>query len=70
MKPRQVIDDGYPPVPELSTGHAESSVEPANGSFDDVRAILWLPDPETRRGWREFYVRDPVPKKPGGRVGF
>jgi hypothetical protein len=30
-------------------------------------AVLWVPDPEQRHGWREYYVRHgPQPKpKPG-----
>jgi hypothetical protein len=32
-------------------------------------AILWVPDPEARRGWREFYVEAPaeapLPKRLG-----
>jgi hypothetical protein len=38
----------------------------------DVAAILWVPDPEARRGWREFYVnRAPQPTAPRpGTLGF
>jgi hypothetical protein len=33
------------------------ALEPATGSASEYpAAILWLPDPEARRGWREYYV--------------
>lgn len=64
------IDDDCMPAGELASGHADSNVAPTPTEFDGVRAVLWLPDPESRHGWREFYVREPEKKKPGGRVGF
>ena len=46
------MDDEHP-VPTI--GHAEA-VESSTG-FDGVAAVLWVPDPEQRHGWREVYVR-------------
>lgn len=52
-------------VPDVTIGHAEV------GREDDDRpaAVLWIPDPEQRYGWREFYVRRPVTQR-RRRVGF
>ena len=34
----------------------------------DTLAVLWVPDPDARRGWREYYVERP---RPGARpIGF
>lgn len=34
-------------------------------------AVLWVPDPEQRHGWREFYVYPDAWQKPSGkRLGF
>lgn len=66
---RHTFDDQYEPPWELQTGRVEVEPSTSRGEFEGIRAILWLPDPEARRGWREFYVRDAVPK-PGGRIGF
>lgn len=51
-------------IPDVTVGHAEG------GKDDDhPAAVLWLPDPEQRYGWREFYVKRP--EKPNGKaVGF
>lgn len=53
---------------QLETGHVEVSSAPPTG-YDGVSAVLWLPDPEQRHGWREYYVLAPS-QKPGGKVGF
>lgn len=38
--------------------------------ISEFAAVLWLPDPEQRHGFREYYVRKVAPK-PGGRpFGF
>ena len=62
------MDDELPPLP---TGTATSATgeQPRSGAFDDVAAVLWLPDPEQRRGFREYYVYRPKPGKPGS-LGF
>lgn len=31
---------------------------------------LWVPDPEQRHGWREFYVAHPEPKPGANPIGF
>ena len=53
----------------LEVGHVDLR-EDAPSSYDGVAAVLWVPDPEQRHGWREFYVRKPGgpggPEKPGG----
>lgn len=64
------IDDGFPRPRELSTGFADADVDESLAWDSRVRAILWLPDPEMRRGWREFYVRQSAAPKPGGKIGF
>lgn len=60
------------PYPERMQGTAEMlPTEPdADSPMTGVTAVLWLPDPEQRRGWREFYVRKPGEEKPGRTVGF
>lgn len=37
----------------------------------EVAGKLYVPDPEQRHGWREFYVHKPPQQKPGARpLGF
>jgi hypothetical protein len=47
-----------------------SAAPSASGDEDRPLATLWIPDPEQRRGWREFYVRKD--DKPNGKrdIGF
>jgi hypothetical protein len=54
-------------VPDVVMGHAESDV--ASTALDGVAAILWIPDPEQRHGWREVYVKRMV-ATPRKAVGF
>jgi hypothetical protein len=61
------MDDKAGPAEELATGVAELE-HPGPATWDAI-AVLWIPDPEQRHGWREFYVRSP-PAKPGGKYGF
>lgn len=71
MKPGQRIkpgsradmDDGYFDSPYLGAAHGigDAPGEPAAG-------VLWVPDPESRRGWREFYI--PQPQGTARCVGF
>ena len=49
-------------VQNLGTNEAPRSATAAN---------LWVPDPEARRGWREYYVyHDPPPPPPGRKLGL
>jgi hypothetical protein len=64
-------------MPRIPQEDEDGRVAPEEGRTENVAetaaptppvACLWVPDPETRRGWREYWVsRD----KPGQRrVGF
>lgn len=33
-------------------------------------AVLWLPDPEARRGWRDYFVKRPESRPGSRKVGF
>ncbi len=49
----------------------QGSAEAAAGERDDHPiAVLWLPDPEQRHGWREFYVRKQAPKPGAKKMGY
>lgn len=48
-------------LPDLVMGQAER--EPETSGLDDVAAVLWVPDPEQRHGWREVYVRRTVQRR-------
>ena len=50
----------------LEMGRADAG-QPAPTS-DSPPAVLWVPDPEQRHGWREYYVKRPeAAKRP---IGF
>jgi hypothetical protein len=53
-----------------SVGHGEvTEAGSGSGSTSASRpaAVLWIPDPEQRRGWREYYVyRDEPARCPMG----
>jgi hypothetical protein len=66
---RDTVDDGVDAPESLSVGKVDLR-EDAPSSWEGIRAVLWLPDPEQRHFWREFYVRDKPPAKPGGKLGF
>lgn len=52
----------------LERGYIERHDEPARPT---TIAILWLPDPEARRGYREHYVnRTPPQQQPRRSIGF
>lgn len=36
----------------------------------NTAGILWLPDPETRHGWREYYIKRPKPGAASRGMGF
>lgn len=63
-KPR-AYSDWEPITPMGGTGVLSSIGE---GEAGAVAAVLWIPDPEQRHGWREFYVRRDPPRP--SRVGF
>lgn len=56
--------------PTFAGGSASvvSALPPAQP--DHPAAVLWVPDPEQRHGWREFYVAKAPTPKPGRAVGF
>jgi hypothetical protein len=51
-------------------GQATAESGDAESDASQWAAVLWVPDPEQRRGWREYYVRKKAAEKPGGRLGF
>jgi hypothetical protein len=46
------------------------NVEELDSTPDRPIAVLWLPDPEQRHGWREYYVAKHAAPKPGRPLGF
>lgn len=56
-RPRNDYEDGW-----YMSGMGAASTLPVGGSHP--KAVLWVPDPEQRHGWREFYVE---PEAPPGR---
>jgi hypothetical protein len=44
------------------------TVEDATLTTDHPVAVLWLPDPEQRHWWREYYVKRTPAQKPGARL--
>lgn len=67
MKPgsRAEFDWSETPYPTTVMGQANS--HPPSASTHPI-AVLWVPDPEQRHGFREFYIYpDPKPSRP---VGF
>jgi hypothetical protein len=61
-KPKQHDDDEEETEEEttltLGTG------DPAQGNDSEAPiAVLWVPDPEQRHRWREYYVRKPDKKE-------
>ena len=67
---RHACDDDWDwidwPTP-LSVGFA-SGADDGDGT-DTSMPVLWVPDPEQRHGWREFYCAKPKPA-PGPGMGF
>jgi len=43
-------------VVQLQAGRVDT-VQATPSSFDQFAAVLWVPDPEQRHFWREFWVR-------------
>jgi hypothetical protein len=45
------------------------SAEPASGADHGASSpVLWVPDPESRHMWREFYCNEPLPER--APIGF
>lgn len=65
---RAEVDWIEPPAPTV--GVAEAVVD--ERAPESIAAVLWVPDPEQRRGWREFYIRrQGGSSKPNARpIGF
>jgi hypothetical protein len=60
-------EDEWWETPQPSVGSAQAATSETS-DMSDTAAVLWVPDVETRRGWREYYIAKP---KPGARpVGF
>lgn len=56
-----------PLMPGSGVQNLESSGEPKPGTA----ATLWVPDPEQRHGWREYYVyREPPPPPQRRKLGL
>jgi len=68
MRTKAYITDGSEMLIGIGSAHSVS------GPDEDKPAVagkLYLPDPEQRNGWREFYVHKPPAQKPGARpLGF
>ena len=44
---------------------------PEAPQFGEFAAVLWVPDPEQRHWWREYYIRSDPHSKPNARpIGF
>jgi len=68
MKPRAYVADGSEHL--IGIG-AVFSVGGPDDEKAEVAGKLYVPDPEQRNGWREFYVHKPAVVKPGARpLGF
>ncbi len=66
---RAEFDWSEVPYPTTIAGTA-AVIEQSGSAFAGVKAVLWVPDPEQRRGWREVYVRDQPTDHPSRPVGF
>lgn len=67
-RPRAYITDGSEMLIGIGQAFALSGPE---DSPPDYAGKLYIPDPEQRRGLREYYVPKPVKEKPGARpLGF
>lgn len=62
--PRLEVEPEWIPYDPVTIGHAEGG----HGESAAPVAVLWVPDPEQRHGWREAYIY-PV-EKPRPPVGF
>jgi hypothetical protein len=68
LTPRSYIADGSEHL--IGVG-ALFSVSGPDDERSEVSGKLYVPDPEQRNGWREFYIHKPPVQKPGARpLGF
>jgi len=68
MRPKAYGTDGSEMLIGIGSAH---SVSGPDDEKPEVAGKLYLPDPEQRNGWREFYVHKPLTQKPGARaLGF
>jgi len=51
----------------MQPGHVELTEAPLFGEF---AAVLWVPDPEQRHWWREYYIRRSDAKPNARPIGF
>lgn len=66
MKARRAAWEDEPPW-YLGVGTTGGGMDPER---DATVGTLWVPDPEQRHGWREFYVARPDPKPGANPIGF
>jgi hypothetical protein len=68
MKRRADWDDEWWYSPSLQNGSVHDLADSSPEST--TAAILLVPDPEQRRGWREYYVRTDKPNERHEPMGF
>jgi hypothetical protein len=56
-------------MPEDTVAHEVGKVE-ESADAERPAAVLWVPDPEQRHGWREYYVKKTQPKPGDRRMGY
>lgn len=56
--------------PEDTVTHEVGSAEKIEEDVDRPVCVLWIPDPEQRHGWREYYVKKSAPKPSGKPMGY
>lgn len=64
--PRSEYDWAEVPYPATMQGQAEVA---HHGDPDRPAGVLWVPDPEQRHWWREYYIQKPN-GQPERQVGF
>lgn len=69
MKQRPRADDwDYWYVPSMGTGSVHDLAD--TSPIPETATILWVPDPEQRNGWREYYVKREKPNAKPAAMGF
>lgn len=59
--------DDDPPLAQYAPPHTQPVDDETTRS---PAAVLWVPDPEQRSGWREFYVQRARPKVRPRQFGY